>query len=115
MAGKTLYDVLTARRAELIASWSDRLRATVVSAALPRAELVDHIPAFVDEITRALYPDAVPLPPMSSHAEEHGEQRLRLGFDVAEVVREYGALHECILEIAAGAGWSSAFTSRRWW
>ena len=103
-AGETLYSVLTARRAELIASWSERLRSNVVSAALPRAELVDHIPAFVDEITRALYPDAVPLPPMSSHAEEHGEQRLRLGFDVAEVVREYGALHECILELAAGAG-----------
>ena len=103
-ADETLYSVLTARRAELIASWTDRLRGTVVSAALPRAELVDHIPAFVDEITRALYPDAVPLPPMSSHAEEHGEQRLRLGFDVAEVVREYGALHECILEIAAAAG-----------
>jgi len=103
-ASETLYGVLTARRAELIASWSERLRANVVSAALPRAELVDHIPAFVDEITRALYPDAVPLPPTSSHAEEHGEQRLRLGFDVAEVVREYGALHECILEIAAAAG-----------
>ena len=103
-AGETLYGVLTARRAELITSWSDRLRSTVVAAALPRAELVDHIPAFVDEITRALYPGAVPLPPMSSHAEEHGEQRLRLGFDVAEVVREYGALHECILEIAAAEG-----------
>ena len=64
MAGQTLYDLLTARRAELIASWSERLRGTVVSAALPRAELVDHIPAFVDEITRALYPEAVPLPPI---------------------------------------------------
>ncbi len=104
VAGETLYDLLTSRRAELIASWSDSLRRTVVSAALPRAELLDHIPAFVDEITRALYPGAMPLPPMSSHAEEHGEQRLRLGFDVAEVVREYGALHACILEIAAGAG-----------
>ncbi len=103
-SGETLYSVLTARRAELIASWSERLRSNLVTAALPRAELVDHIPAFVDEITRALYPDAVSLPPMSSHAEEHGEQRLRLGFDVAEVVREYGALHECILEIAAAAG-----------
>jgi len=103
-AGETLYGVLTAQRGELIASWSERLRGKIVTAALPRAELVDHIPAFVDEITRALYPDAVPLPPMSSHAEEHGEQRLRLGFDVAEVVREYGALHECILEIASAAG-----------
>jgi hypothetical protein len=28
---------------------------------------------------------------MSANAEEHGGQRLALGFDVAEVVREYGA------------------------
>ena len=53
-SSETLYSVLTARRAELIASWSDRLRGNLVTAALPRAELVDHIPAFVDEITRAL-------------------------------------------------------------
>ena len=40
---------------------------------------------------------------MSANAEEHGEQRLGLGFDVAEVVREYGMLHECILQIAGEA------------
>jgi signal transduction histidine kinase len=41
---------------------------------------------------------------VSTNAEEHGEQRLRLGFDVAQVVREYGALHECILELAWDEG-----------
>jgi signal transduction histidine kinase len=40
---------------------------------------------------------------MSANAEEHGEQRFGLGFDVAEVIREYGALHECILQIAREA------------
>ena len=70
---------------------------------LPRAELLDHMPAFVDELIRALHPEAISLPPMSANAEEHGEQRLGLGFDVAEVVREYGMLHECILQIAAEA------------
>jgi signal transduction histidine kinase len=102
--GGHLYDVLTERRADLIARWSDRLRGGVVVAPLLRTELLDHIPAFIDEIIRALYPDAVPLPPSSAHAEEHGQQRLRLGFDVAEVVREYGALHECILQLAEEAG-----------
>lgn len=76
----------------------------MAAAALPRAELLDHMPAFVDEIIRALYPEALPLPPSSAHAEEHGEQRLGLGFDVAEVVREYGALHECITDIAETEG-----------
>ena len=66
--------------------------------------MLDHIPAFVDEIIAALYPDAAPLPTASAHASEHGAQRLGLRFDVAEVVREYGLLHECILELAGDSG-----------
>src|SRR5580704_5143989 len=102
--GGNLYQVLTERRADLITRWSDRLRGAVAGTPLQRTELLDHMPAFIDEVIRALYPEAVPLPASSAHAEEHGEQRLRLGFDVAEVVREYGALHECILQIAGEAG-----------
>ena len=62
--------------------WSDRLRSGVVATPLLRTELLDHMPAFIDEVIRALYPEAVPLPSSKAHAEEHGEQRLRLGFDV---------------------------------
>ena len=98
----TLHGVLKARRELLIACWSSKIRAAV-SAPLTSAELLDRIPAFVDEIIAALYPDAIPLPSTSGNAEEHGAQRLRLRFDVAEVVREYGLLHECILEIADDA------------
>ena len=99
----TLHGVLKARRELLVACWSTKIRAAV-SAPLTTAELLDRIPAFVDEIIAALYPEAVPLPSASGNAEEHGAQRLRLHFDVAEVVREYGLLHECILEIAGDAG-----------
>jgi signal transduction histidine kinase len=99
----SLFAVLKERRSRLIACWGDRIRSVVAAASLPRAELLDHIPAFVDELTRALYPEAVPLPATSAHAEEHGEQRLSLGFDVGEVVREYGMLHESILQVAKEA------------
>jgi signal transduction histidine kinase len=104
VAQGSLFEVLKERRSHLITCWSARIKGLVASASLPRAELLDHIPAFVDEIIQALYPSAMPLPPMSARAEQHGEQRLGLGFDVAEVVREYGMLHECILEVAAEAG-----------
>jgi signal transduction histidine kinase len=99
-----LFALLKEQRARLIQGWSQKIRATVADASLPRAELLDHIPAFVDELTQALYPDALPLPPGSPTAAEHGEQRLRLGFNVSEVVREYGALHACILDLAGEAG-----------
>jgi signal transduction histidine kinase len=100
----SLFEVLKERRSHLIARFGERIKSLVASASLPRAELLDHIPAFVDEIIQALHPSAIPLPPMSARAEQHGEQRLGLGFDVGEVVREYGMLHECILEVAAEAG-----------
>jgi len=46
----------------------------------------------------------VPLPSSGENAVEHGAQRLNLGFNVAEVVREYGVLHRCIIEIAGESG-----------
>src|ERR1044072_6062359 len=94
VASRSLSAVLQERRSQLIYCWGDRITSAVTASMLPRAELIDHIPAFVDELIRALYPAAVPLPPTSANAEEHGEQRFGLGFDVAEVVREYGMLHE---------------------
>ena len=101
--GRSLAAVLQEHRSHLITYWGDRITGAIAGAMLPRAELLDHIPAFVDELIRALHPEAMSLPPMSANAEEHGEQRLGLGFDVAEVVREYGLLHECILQIAGEA------------
>src|SRR6185369_5298957 len=103
VASASLSAVLKERRSRLISCWGDRIKSAVAASMLPRAELLDHVPAFVDELIRALHPGAVPLPPMSANAEEHGEQRFGLGFDVAEVVREYGMLHECILQIAGEA------------
>ena len=101
--GDTLFGVLKARREFLVACWSTKI-AAAIGAPVTHAELLDRIPAFVDEIIAALYPGAIPLPSTSGNAEEHGAQRLRLQFDVAEVVREYGLLHECIIEIARDAG-----------
>jgi signal transduction histidine kinase len=98
-----LFRLLKERRAELIARWSRKVEESGAGKGVPTAELLDRIPFFVDELIAALYPDAVPLPPPADNAEEHGSQRLRLGFDVAEVVREYGSLHVCIFELAREA------------
>jgi signal transduction histidine kinase len=104
VAFDTLFGLLKKRRGDLISRWGTRIGAMLVAARLTQAELLDRIPTFVDEIIRALHPAALPLPPNAETAEEHGEQRLRLGFDVAEVIREYGLLHECILQLAEEAG-----------
>jgi signal transduction histidine kinase len=64
------------------------------------------MPEFVDQIIAALHPDAMPLPPVGLVAEEHGAQRLRIGFDVSEVIREYGLLHRGILQLAERASYT---------
>ena len=58
----------------------------------------------VQQLAAALYPNVIPIPTGVEDAREHASQRLRLGFNVWEVVREYGLLQECILEYAARQG-----------
>jgi len=99
----TLFTLLKEKRQALLDRWSQKVRASITGASLPRSELMDQMPAFVIEIIAALNPDALPQPTASDNAEEHGAQRLRLGFDIGEVVREYGLLHECILDLAQEA------------
>lgn len=99
-APRYLAALLSERRQELIDRWSAAVLRETVSEPLSHAELIDQMPLFIDELIAALYPEALPLPPAGENAVEHGAQRLNLGFNVAEVVREYGALHRCIIEIA---------------
>jgi signal transduction histidine kinase len=107
----TLHGVLKAKRELLIACWTLKIRAAI-TAPLTNAELLDRIPAFVDDIIAALCPYAATLPSASAHASEHGAQRLRMRFDVGEVVREYGLLHECILELAGESGLQISLTEQ---
>jgi signal transduction histidine kinase len=108
----SLHGLLKARRNELLACWARKTEATIASADVPRGELLDQMPAFVDELIAALYPEAMPLPIPSATAVEHGAQRLRLGFDVGQVVREYGLLHECIIDLAAATGTAASARER---
>jgi signal transduction histidine kinase len=94
-----LHELLTAHGKEVIERWTSTIGET--SEALSHAELTDRMPLFLDELARALHPEALPLPTGgSTNASEHGEDRFRLAFDIGQVVREYGTLHLCILELA---------------
>jgi signal transduction histidine kinase len=99
-AAPNLSALLKERRQVLIDLWSASVTRENTVDPLPHSELLDHIPHFVDELIAALYPEALPLPSATESSLEHGAQRLRLGFNVAEVVREYGTLHRSIIGIA---------------
>ncbi len=105
-----LYDVLAAKRDEIVQRWKTEVQGTLAPEAMPPLELVDHIPKFLDEIVAVLTADAdVGLgDPISNEgsatAAGHGAQRLRLGFSLDAVVREYGALQKVMVEAAREAG-----------
>jgi signal transduction histidine kinase len=98
----SLYELLRTRRAAIIDRWQRRVQETLGAEDLSRAELVDSMPAFLKELTVALGPrtDGA-LPDESDAAPAHGSQRYRTGFDVGEVIREYGLLGDVMLELVA--------------
>jgi signal transduction histidine kinase len=104
-----IHEVIAAKRDDVMRRWKARVQGTLAPDAMPALELVDHIPQFLEEILAALRVDAGlssvgPSPEESTSAAGHGEQRLRLGFNLDSVVREYGALRDAVVDTARDAG-----------
>ncbi len=83
-----VLDFLERRRADLLAEWEHEIRRLPKASSLSRPVLLDHIPVLLDEMADALRGAAADVPAGSGHADE----RLGAGFDLAEVVAEYGTL-----------------------
>jgi PAS domain S-box-containing protein len=106
-----LADLLESRKEELIQRWARQVRERLHVGASTRAELVDSLPAFLDELLVALRHDArsaeaVDASEMPAVAEAHGRQRYRIGADINAVVREYGILRDVIFDLAEEVGHS---------
>ncbi len=101
-----LHELLTVRRAEVIRRWTESINRTLAPGPMTRLELVDHLPGFLDEVTSILRraADGNTPPAETPTAAEHGVQRLRLGFDLEALVREYGILRRCIIDLANDEG-----------
>jgi signal transduction histidine kinase len=100
-----LADVLRAKRGEIVEAWLRRIRRENSPVDLSSAELRDHLPTFFGDLIDALEHRDEPRRAESTlAASRHGEQRLHVGFDVDQVIREYDILGQTILEIADAAG-----------
>jgi signal transduction histidine kinase len=103
-----LKEVLAARSDGIIARWLAAVRSDAAVDSMSRVELVDHMPQFLAELVAALEREAGQEPHSQSPSEllsaaTHGKGRLRLGFSLDAVVREYGALRNAIVETALEA------------
>jgi hypothetical protein len=99
-----LDEILAAQRAELLARWRARVTGSLAPETVPIPEINNSVPAFLDELVNALREarTGAPAAPALEHSEtasEHGLQRFRAGFSIQAVVREYGVLRECMLEL----------------
>jgi signal transduction histidine kinase len=98
-----LSEVLDARQPQVMQCWLDEVRGTLHPETMPRVELVDHLPDFVRSVIESLR-QAEAVEEHHAAAEQHGGQRLALGFSLDAVVREYGAMRTAILRVAKEAG-----------
>ena len=114
-----LSGLLAERRAEILKRWTRRIAREHEDKELSRGELWDHLPLLFDEMLQALsaegaFSATAPESDGRAASAAHGAQRLRVGFDLGEVVREYEILTECILdEVEAVGGTVSMRAFRR--
>lgn len=115
-----LSSLLADRRANILERWTQRIGREHLDKELSRGELWDHLPRLFEEMLAALRSEeggaAAPSSADNGSAAsaEHGTQRLRVGFDLAEVIREYEILTDCILdEVEATGGSISTGAFRR--
>ena len=110
-SGETEFAALAAhlaqRRGAILEAWRKAVTSdpTLTSgAALPRAQLHDHIPALLVDFEQALAADAAKAADVKDakkvqkgDASAHGLHRWQQGFDLAEVARELSRLNECLV------------------
>jgi len=107
---KLLGTHLSGRRDAILRAWQGAITRDpklTTGDALPRVQLLDHIPAilgiFLHQLGSAAGHSASENPVTSAEqaAEEpasaHGLQRWRQGYDLREVTRELGKLNECVI------------------
>jgi hypothetical protein len=104
----TLADLMEAGQEQLFRDWMERVQREHAPGPLSEPELADHIPDFLREVIAALRREEEGVAPKTHRVGplgwEHGDQRFRTGFDLGSMVREYGALHDCILNLVEEGG-----------
>jgi signal transduction histidine kinase len=94
-----LHDFITENRTEIIA----RCRVKVAARQAPRPspeELKHGVPLFLDQLAEILRLHSTSDPGIRSGGTRHGEDLLRLGFTIGQVVQNYGDICQSIADLA---------------
>lgn len=85
---------------EIIADWTQRMRALSPARELSDAAIADHLPQILSRIAQTVGSDQPgKSASLGSLPEEHIVERLGRGFDLDQIVTEYGLCRRCILDL----------------
>jgi signal transduction histidine kinase len=104
-----LADALATDKDALIGCWRARVQAGLEPEAAPAPEIIDSLPAFLDELIVLLKSvggsDARWDGDKAGRiAVKHGAQRFHAGFSLGAVIREYGLLRDCMFDFIRDHG-----------
>ncbi len=110
-----LAGALARERDALMSRWRERVRALPSASQLDTPALNDHIPGWIGELAEGLRTtsDASGTTQAERIPLAHGVQRFEDGFDIEEVVAEYGILRDCVHELADRVGVELGGETRR--
>ena len=99
-----LGDFIQAEREHITQRWVDQVFATTAPDSLNREDVIDSLREFLDEISAALrreqgFHQHTHTAVTSALAKGHGKQRFAMGYDIAAMVREYGALRDVLFQV----------------
>ncbi len=102
-----LATLIRQKRDELLAHWRGEVRRLPIAQHLDAPTLNDHIPDLLEELACELEASCDETL-IEAHLKEnpviHGLERLRIGFDVEEVVAEYNVLRDAMQSLAERNG-----------
>ncbi|HEX5315562.1 MAG TPA: sensor histidine kinase [Candidatus Kapabacteria bacterium] len=104
-----LAELIETRKDVLLHEWRQRVRPILSEKSLATPILDNELPRFLDELARRIRDIDNPHSwkeevnteaELSDTASGHGKQRFRAGYDIIEVLKEYGILREVITDTA---------------
>jgi len=108
---KRFAEIIQSDREDLLRTWRDEVRLLPAASDLDVPTLNDHVPPLLDELAGALragHFQSISDFGLEHSPKLHGLQRLRVGFDIVEVVAEYNILREILQDLAERHGVSIA-------
>ena len=104
MTAATLASAIAAAKESLISDWRRRVQGSIDPSASPREEILDSLPCLIDELVAQLRagdgnPSDERIARSRAIGVAHGTERFRIGFSLGTVIREYGVLRDCVLDL----------------